>query len=74
MTPKQKTIYLAIDEFWKRHGFGPSVDDIMEMTGDRGRGNVSRQMWLLVEFGVCKGVKKRARSIRPSYLKVRDIE
>ena len=74
MTPKQKTIYIIIDEFWRRNGFGPSIDDIMEMTGDRGRGNVARQMWKLVELGICKGVKSRARSIRPSYLKVRDIE
>jgi SOS-response transcriptional repressor LexA len=74
MTPKQQTIFYIIDEFWKKNGFGPSIDDIMEATGDRGRGNVARQMWKLVEFGICKGVKNRARSIRPSYLKVRNIE
>jgi len=74
LTPKQKTIYLIIDEFWQKNGFGPSIDDIMEMSGDIGRGNVASQMWKLVEFGICKGVKNRARSIRPSYLKVRNIE
>jgi SOS-response transcriptional repressor LexA len=74
LTPKQKTIFLIIDEFWRRNGFGPSIDDIMSMTGDKGRGNVARQMWKLVEMGYCKGVKNRARSVRPSNLRIRDIE
>jgi hypothetical protein len=29
MTPKQKEIFLVIDEWWIRYGFGPSIDDIM---------------------------------------------
>ena len=56
------------------HVIQTTKEDIMEATGDKGRGNVARQMWKLVEFGICKGVKNRARSIRPSYLKVRNIE
>lgn len=74
MTPAQKEIYMVIDEYWKKFGFGPSIDDIMYMTGEKGRGNVQRKMWALVDLGVCKGSKNRARSIRPSYLRVRDIE
>lgn len=74
MTPRQKDIYIIIDEFWNKYGFGPSVDDIMEITGDKGRGNVNRIMRKLVELGICKGIKGRARSIRPSYIRVRDIE
>ena len=74
MTPAQKEIFLVIDEFWKMYGFGPSIDDIMHITGEKSRGNVSRKMWELVDLGVCKGVKRRARSIRPSYVKVRYIE
>ncbi len=74
MTPAQKEIFLVIDEFWKMYGFGPSIDDIMRITGEKSRGNVSRKMWRLVELGMCKGVKRRSRSIRPSYLKVRTIE
>ena len=65
MTPAQKEIYLVIDEWWKRFGFGPSIDDVMELTGQKGRGNVARKMWVLVDLGVCKGVRTRARSIRP---------
>lgn len=74
MTPAQKTVYLVIDEWWKRFGFGPSVDDVMRLTGEKGRGNVARKMKALIRLGVCKGVPGRARSIRPSYLRVREIE
>ena len=74
MTPAQKEIFLVIDSYWKLYGFGPSIDDIMRMTGEKSRGNVSRKMWALVDLGVCKGVKRRARSIRPTYIKVRDLE
>ncbi len=74
MTPAQKEIFVVIDEFWKKFGFGPSIDDVMRITGEKGRGNVSRKMNALVRLGVCKGVKGRARTIRPAYLRVRDIE
>ena len=74
VTPAQKEIFVVIDEWWKRFGFGPSVDDVMRITGEKGRGNVSRKMNALIRLGICKGVKGRARSIRPSYLKVRNIE
>ena len=74
MTPAQKTVYLVIDEWWKKFGFGPSVDDVMRLTGEKGRGNVARKMKALIRLGICKGVPGRARSIRPSYLRVRDIE
>jgi SOS-response transcriptional repressor LexA len=73
MTEKQRTIYLVIDEWWKRFGYGPSIDDVMRMTGDRGRGNVHRTMKKLVEMGACKKLAKSARSIRPSYVSFRKI-
>lgn len=74
MTPAQKEIFLVIDEWWKKFGFGPSIDDIMLVTGEKGRGNVARKMRALVDLGICKGIPRRSRSIRPSYLRVRDIE
>ncbi len=74
MTPAQKEIFLVIDEFWKKFGFAPSIDDVMYITGEKGRGNVSRKMWRLVDLGICKGIKGKMRSIRPSYIKVRYIE
>lgn len=74
MTPAQKEIFLVIDEFWKKFGFAPSIDDVMYITGEKGRGNVSRKMWRLVELGLCKGIKGRYRTIRPSYIRARHIE
>lgn len=73
MTPAQKDVYLVIDEWWKKFGFGPTIDEVMLVMGVTGRGNVARKMRTLVELGVCKGIPRRARSIRPAYLKVRDI-
>ena len=62
MTPAQKEIFLIVDEFWRNYGFGPTIDDIMRLTGEKGRGNVSRKMGILIDIGVCKGIKGRARS------------
>jgi len=74
VTEAQKTIYLVIEEYWNRFGFGPSVDDVLFLTGEKSRSNVSRKMWKLVELGLCKGTRRRARSIRPAYMRVQDIE
>jgi len=73
MTPAQKEVYLVIEQFWEQYGFGPSIDDIMRQTGERGRGNVARKMKILIELGICKGDTKRTRSIRPAYLKLRNL-
>ena len=74
MTPVQKEIYMIIESWWQEFGFGPSIDDVMKLTGEKGRGNVSRKMWVLVDLGICKGVKGRARSIRPAYMRLRNLE
>ena len=74
VTPTQKETFLVIDEFWRKHGYGPTVDDVMYMTGEKSRSNVSRKMWRLVELGLCKGVKGLARSIRPVGIRARNIE
>jgi hypothetical protein len=50
------------------------VDDVMSLTGDKGRGNVSRTMHRLCELGICRRTPRRARSIRPVYIKIRNIE
>ena len=28
MTPVQKDVFIAIDEFWKKYGFGPTVENL----------------------------------------------
>ena len=74
MTDAQREIYQVIDGWWNKFGFGPSIDDIMGITGDKGRGNVHRVIKILCDTGICKRTKGRARSVRPSYLRVRDID
>lgn len=73
VTPAQKEIFLVIDEYWKNFGFAPSIDDIMRITGDKGRGNVSRKMNRLIELGLCVGIKGKTRTIRPKGIRARDI-
>jgi SOS-response transcriptional repressor LexA len=73
MTEKQRTVFLVIDEYWRNFGYGPSIDDIMFHTGDRGRGNVHRVVKKLCDLGICKRAKNSARSVRPSYLKLRNL-
>ena len=73
MTEKQRTVFLVIDEYWKNFGYGPSIDDIMFHTGDKGRGNVRRVVKKLCELGICRRAKNSARSVRPSYLKLRNL-
>ena len=73
MTPRQKDVFIVIDEWWKRFGFGPSVDDIMSFTGDKGRGNVNRICNKLCELGICKKIKGKPRSIRPVYVNFRNL-
>lgn len=73
MTEKQKMIFEVIDEWWKRYGYGPSIDNVMHMTGDKGRANVHRQIKALCDIGVCKRLPGRARSVRPTYVKFRNI-
>jgi SOS-response transcriptional repressor LexA len=74
MTEKQAIVYKFIDEWWKMYGFAPSIDDVMKFTGDKGRANIHRIYQILCEHGHCKMIPRRARSIRPSYLRVRDID
>jgi len=73
MTPRQSEVFIAIDAFWNKFGFGPSVDDIMRLTNSSGRGNIARICKTLCDIGVCKRVPNRARSIRPTYIKLRNI-
>ena len=74
MTPALKQTYMVIDEWWKKYGYAPSIDEIMFITGERGRGNVSRKINMLIRLGVCKGIPGRARTVRPSYMRVHKVE
>jgi SOS-response transcriptional repressor LexA len=74
MTPAQKEIFMIIDEWWKMYGFGPTIDDVMRITGEKSRSNTVRKMQALVSIGVCKSTPRRARSIRPVGIRVRSVE
>lgn len=73
MTERQKEIYMVIEEWWKKFGFGPSIDDIMSITGDKSRANVHRMILRLCEEGACKRTPNRDRSVRPAWMKFRNL-
>lgn len=72
MTEKQASIYRFIDEWWKRNGFAPSIDDIMQATNDRSRSSVHHVIIRLCEMGFCKRIPGK-KSVRPSYMRIRDV-
>ena len=74
MTPKERNVFLVIDEHWKKFGYGPSYEDIMRATGDKGRANLVRVIRNLCNLGVCKKLANKDRSVRPVYIKFRDLE
>ena len=74
MTPAQKEVFLVIDEWCKRYGFGPSIRDICRIRGKAGMGNTSEIIARLVKLGVLKRVKGSYRSVRPVYIQFRNLE
>jgi hypothetical protein len=68
MTPVQREIYILIDEFWRRFGFGPTYRELEQLRGVRGLGNVKRVIDTLVKLGVVKRIAGMERSVRPCYL------
>jgi len=72
MTPTQRDIYNVIESFWAEYGYGPSIDEIMLLTGRAGRGNIQRIINRLVELGHCKKIPNLARTIRPKHVRIRD--
>jgi SOS-response transcriptional repressor LexA len=74
MTPAQKEVFLVIDEWWRRYGFGPSIRDICRIRGKGGMGNTSEIIERLVKLGVVKRLKRGQRSVRPVYIQFRNLE
>lgn len=74
MTPAQREVFLIIDEFWRTRGYGPSLKEIQSMV-DRPQSiaAIQKKVKALVERGICKGVRYRARSVRPANLRVHQI-
>jgi len=74
MTPAQREVFLIVDEWWKKYGFGPSIRDICDIRGKGGMGNTSEIIGRLVKLGVLKKVKGAVRSVRPVYIQFRYLE
>jgi len=74
MTPAQKEVFIVIDEWWKKFGYGPSIRDICTVRQKSGMGNTKDIIDRLVRLGVLKRVKGAGRSVRPVYLNFREIE
>ena len=74
MTPAQKEVFIVVDEWWKKFGYGPSIRDICTVRKKNGMGNTKEIIDRLVRLGVLKRLKGAGRSVRPVYLNFRNIE
>jgi sulfur relay (sulfurtransferase) DsrC/TusE family protein len=73
MSPAQKEVFIIVDEWWKKFGFSPTLRQIADVRGKSGLGNTKEIVDRLVKLGVLKKLEKR-RSIRPVYIKFRNLE
>ena len=74
MSPVQKEVFLIVDEWWKKYGFSPSLRDIANQRGKMSMSNTSKIICRLVDIGVIKKLDRRGRTIRPVYIKFRNLE
>ena len=74
MTPAQREVFLIIDEYWKRFGHGPSLQNIRDaVERPQSIAAIQKKVKALIRLGICKGQKHRARSVRPSGMRVYQI-
>ena len=73
MSPAQKEVFIIVDEWWKKFGFSPTLRQIAEMRGKSGIGNTKEIVDRLVKLGALKKLERK-RSIRPVYIRYRDVE
>ena len=71
MTDKQKYVYDLIESYWLKNGYAPSIQNIMDITGDKSKSNIQRIIIRLCELGHCKRLPNTARSVRPAYIKMK---
>jgi SOS-response transcriptional repressor LexA len=74
MSPMQKEVFIVIDEWWKRHGFSPSLRDIAYVRGKPGIGSTKNIVDRLVKLGVIKKLDKAGRTIRPAYINFKHLK
>jgi len=74
MSPAQKEVFLVVDEWWKRFGFSPTLRDIAEQRGKSGLASTKAIVDRLVNQGVLKKKDRMGRTIRPVYIRYRNVE
>jgi len=74
MTEAQKEVFLAIDVWWEKYGYSPSLRNICEMRGKPGIGSTKKIVDRLVKIGAIKRVEGMGRTIRPTYISFRGME
>lgn len=74
MSPAQKEVFLAIDEWWKRYGFSPTLRDIAYIRGKMGIGSTKRIVDRLVALGVIKKIDGVGRTIRPAWVNYKNLK
>ena len=74
MSPAQKEVFMAIDEWWKRYGFSPTLRDIAYVRGKMGIGNTKKIVDRLVLLGVIKKIDGTGRTIRPAWVNYKNLK
>jgi SOS-response transcriptional repressor LexA len=74
MSPAQREVFLVVDEWWKRHGYSPSIRDIAYVRGKMGLGSTQKIVERLVKLKVLKKMDGAGRTIRPVYVQFRNLE
>lgn len=74
VTNAQREVFICIDEYWKKYYFAPTLREIAKMRGKSGLGNTKVIVDRLVELGVLKRLKGKARSVRPCYINFKEIQ
>lgn len=74
MTKNQANVFIFIDEYWKKYGYGPTVREVMEYRNSRSLGSTHEIIGRLIKLGVLKKMKGMERSVRPVYINFRKLD
>ena len=74
MTKNQANVFIFIDEYWKKYGYGPTVREVMEYRNSRSLGSTHEIIERLIKLGVLKKMKGMERSVRPVYINFRKLD
>lgn len=74
MTETQREVFLIIDEWWKKFGYGPSLRDIIYLRKMTSISSTKKVVDRLVKLGAVKKVDRMGRSVRPVYVNFRNLE